>query len=178
MQRILVRHASPLIASGTCYGALDISADQQATDMAAHALAQHLPPNFSAWVSPRLRCRQLADALKGLRADGVFTIDARLAEMDFGIWEGVAWADIPRAAVDAWTADFANHQFGGKESVNAVLNRVGAAWDASPGATLWITHAGVVRAASLIATGQRRIERADQWPVTAPAYGGWVTLSV
>jgi len=178
MKRILVRHATPLVAPGICYGALDMAADAQATQTAAHALAQHLPKNFSASVSPRARCRQLADALQSLRPDGEFTLDARLAEMDFGIWEGVAWADIPRGAVDAWTADFANHKFGGKESVNAVLDRVAAAWDAKPGATLWITHAGVIRAAQLIASGLRSIERADQWPVSAPAFGEWVVLGL
>lgn len=176
MQRILVRHARPLVAAGLCYGALDMPADEQATADAAQALAMHLPTGFVALVSPLQRCRQLADALKLLRADGTFSVDARLAEMDFGVWEGVAWADIPRVAVDAWTADFGNHRFGGKESVGDVLSRVASVWDAVPVASLWITHAGVVRAATLVAAGTRQVARADQWPLTAPAFGGWVTV--
>lgn len=177
MRRVLVRHAKPLVAEGICYGALDIPADLQATADAAQALAPHLPPGFVALVSPLQRCRQLADALKALRSDGTFTVDARLAEMDFGTWEGVAWADIPREAVDAWTADFSSYRFGGKESVSEVLNRVAAAWDEVPDASLWVTHAGVVRAATLIAAGTRQIAQAEQWPLTAPAYGGWVMLT-
>jgi alpha-ribazole phosphatase len=178
MQRILIRHARPLIDPGICYGALDVPADALATTLAARALAPQLPTNFHAWVSPLTRCRQLADALQELRLDGVFTQDARLAEMDFGEWEGQAWTSIPRLAVDAWTADFAEHRFGGKESVSDVLNRVAAAWDVAQGVSLWITHAGVIRAATLIAAGQRQIERANQWPEFAPAYGEWVSLNV
>ena len=178
MQRIVVRHARPLIAPGICYGVLDIPADSQETNFAARALAPQLPGGFLALVSPLQRCRQLADALQLLRSDGVFTFEPRLAEMDFGQWEGVAWADIPREAVDAWTADFARHRFGGKESAGDFLRRVSKVWDEAPGAALWITHAGVARAAMLIASGIREIERADQWPLTAPAYGELMTLQV
>ena len=107
--------------------------------------------------------------------------------MDFGQWEGVAWAQVPRAAVDAWLADFGDHRFGGAESANEVLARVAAAWANAQQATqcatqqkgqdsLWITHAGVIRAASLVAQGVQRITSASQWPLQAPAYGQWRLL--
>lgn len=180
MQRTVVRHAKPLVDAGVCYGALDVAADVQATELAARALAAHLPMNFVALVSPLQRCRQLAQALQALRADGAFNTDARLAEMNFGKWEGVPWAAIPKDALDAWTADFANHRFGGIESVGEVMHRVAAAWDMQASeqgeVNVWITHAGVARAAALIASGTRHIDRADQWPVTAPAFGECVTL--
>lgn len=177
MQRILVRHARPLIAPGICYGALDMPADAAATEAAAFALAAQLPANFRALVSPLQRCRQLASALGALRSDAVFSVDARLAEMDFGIWEGIPWVDIPREAVQAWTADFAYHRFGGRESVSEVLHRVASVWDAPSEAGLWITHAGIVRAAMLVAAGNRHISHADQWPLSAPACGEWITLA-
>jgi alpha-ribazole phosphatase len=31
--------------------------------------------------------------------------DVRLRELDFGTWEGIAWTDIPRSALDEWAAD-------------------------------------------------------------------------
>ena len=51
-----------------------------------------------------------------------------------------------------------------------------AAWDETRAlhqASVWITHAGVIRAATLLARGQRQVQRADQWPVEAPSWGGW-----
>jgi alpha-ribazole phosphatase len=171
----LARHARPLIASGMCYGALDMDADLQATQTAAQGLAFALPHGIAVEVSPLRRCQQLADGLRALRGDLHFVTDARLREMDFGSWEGVAWADIPRAAVDAWTADFATHRFGGKESANEVLARVAGAWDALPqrGNTLWIAHSGVAQAATLLHQGVRHITQAKDWPVTQLQYGCW-----
>jgi alpha-ribazole phosphatase len=171
----LARHARPLIASGICYGAMDLEADLQATQTAAQGLALALPSGIAVQVSPLRRCQQLADGLQALRGDLQLATDVRLREMDFGTWEGMAWADIPRSAIDAWTADFATHRFGGKESANDVLARVAAAWDALPkrGDTLWIAHSGVAQAASLLHQGVRHIAQAKDWPVTALGYGAW-----
>jgi alpha-ribazole phosphatase len=169
----LARHARPLVAPGICYGALDVAADAALTLTAAQALATGLPQNISVQVSPLKRCQQLADALQTLRPDLQLRTDARLREMDFGHWEGVPWSDIPRAAVDAWTADFAQHRFGGKESANEVLARVGSAWDALPAAqcTLWIAHAGIAQASVLLHQGIRQVVQARDWPPPSLQYG-------
>ena len=175
----VARHAKPLVAPGTCYGALDLPADTQLTLQAAQALAQQVPQGCVVQVSPLQRCQQLAQALCAQRRDLHFSTDARLSEMDFGQWEGVAWADIPRAAVDAWTAEFASHRFGGKESANEVLQRVAAAWDALQAAppdnphTLWISHCGVVQALLLLQKGVRHVQRAQDWPLAGLKYGEW-----
>ena len=177
----LVRHAQPLVAPGVCYGALDVLADADATAQAARALAGVLPPNLFVQVSPLQRCEQLAQCLRGLRPDLAFKIDLRLQEMDFGVWEGVAWGEIPSASMEAWTADFGNHRFGGAESANAVLQRVAQVWDAFRAAgqpAVWITHAGVIRAVNLIAQNQRAVMNAEDWPREAPAFGAWQTLAL
>lgn len=173
----LARHAKPLVAPGLCYGSLDVAADADATALAASALAQVLPRGIPVAVSPLRRCAQLAAALAGLRPDLSPHADMRLREMHFGTWEGRAWTAIGEGAVTAWTDDFARHRPGGGENVEAVMQRVAEAWDArAPGPALWITHAGVIRAAGLIAQGQRTVARADQWPVAAPACGAWTVL--
>ena len=174
----LVRHARPLVAPGTCYGALDVAADAELTRASAQALAAAIPQAIAVQVSPLKRCQQLADALSVLRGDLHFSTDARLREMDFGLWEGVAWSDIPRAAVDAWTADFAHHRFGGKESANEVLARVASAWDERPlqHDTLWIAHSGVAQAATLLQQGRRSMEKAADWPTIRVPYGEWICL--
>ena len=174
----IVRHARPLIAAGVCYGVLDVQADAAATDQAARELADTLPKEVLLRVSPLTRCQQLARALCALRADLRAHTDPRLREMDFGCWEGVAWDAIPQAALQAWTDDFGKHRFGGAESSNEVLARVGRAWDEDHGApdTVWITHAGVARAARLLADGVHVLTRADQWPLQAPGYGQWLQI--
>ena len=172
----LARHARPLVAAGVCYGASDLDADAALTLTAAQALALELPQGTSVQTSPLKRCQQLADALQNLRPDLTFSTDTRLREMDFGYWEGVAWADIPRAAVDAWTADFASHRFGGKESAQEVLVRVGSAWDELQANEdmLWITHSGVAQAATLLQQGIRQIVHAKDWPVSTLPSGEWM----
>lgn len=57
------RHAQPLIASGTCYGALDVAADATATQHAAQALAPLLPHGAVLRCSTLQRCELLAQAL-------------------------------------------------------------------------------------------------------------------
>ena len=174
----LARHAKPLVAPGICYGALDLDADAELTLAAAQVLARELPHGTGVQVSPLKRCQQLAEALQTLRPDLGFCADARLREMDFGHWEGMRWADIPRAAVDAWTADFAQHRFGGRESANEVLARVAGAWDelAASSDTLWIAHAGVAQAAMLLHQGVRQVTQARDWPESGLAYGQWMVF--
>ncbi|MBI2750340.1 MAG: histidine phosphatase family protein [Burkholderiales bacterium] len=177
----LVRHARPLVEPGVCYGALDVAADVAATQAAAGALAAELPRGLTVYASPLQRCEQLTQALRELRPDLTCKTDARLAEMDFGAWEGQRWDAIARAELDAWTDAFASWRCGGGECVQGFMARAAAAWDdmlAQDQPAVWITHAGVIRATTLLAQGQRQISRADQWPVDAPAFGQWRTVEL
>ena len=97
----LVRHAQPVVAAGTCYGALDVPADAAATQVAAQRLAQALPAGAAAHYSTLQRCELLAHELQALRPDLTFTPDARLREMDFGRWEGQTWDTIGKSAIVA-----------------------------------------------------------------------------
>ncbi|MDB5843555.1 MAG: Phosphoglycerate mutase [Polaromonas sp.] len=194
MKLWLVRHAQLLIGSGICYGRLDLPADAGATAECARQLAALLPAGLRVIASPLQRCEQLAHALSAQRPDLAYKTDARLQEMDFGRWEGRAWQAIDRGELEAWTGDFANYAVGHDgESVTRFMARVASAFDALGANTepqtltptlsqrareqtsdaLWITHAGVIRAACLLAQGIRHVERADQWPLDAPKYGQW-----
>ena len=189
MKLWLVRHAPPLVEAGICYGRLDMPADAAATLEGARQLAALLPAGIRVLSSPLQRCEQLAQALQAQRPDLAYKTDARLQEMDFGQWEGRAWDEIGPAALDAWVADFALHRPGSGESVQSFMQRVAELWDeacaAAPAAgadtaadtgMLWITHAGVMRAATLLYRGIRRISRADQWPRATPGFGQWCVL--
>jgi alpha-ribazole phosphatase len=99
--------------------------------------------------------------------------------MNFGQWEGVRWDAIPAAALNAWTDDFWRHRFGGVESVAEVMARVASVWDEAAQRTtsqVWVTHSGVIRAASLIARGVRTVNDASSWPDQVLAFGRYVCL--
>ncbi len=176
----LLRHAPVEAAPGLCYGATDLLADAALTRAAAQRIAPLLPKGMAIRVSPLRRCTALADAIAAQRPDLAPQVDARLAEMDFGAWEGQPWSAIDRAQLGAWTADFADHRPGGGESVRAFMQRVAAAWDAwrdEGGEALWITHAGVMRAAMLLHAGIRCPRGAAEWPAEALPFGEWRRLA-
>ena len=183
----LARHAQPLIAAGTCYGQLDVAADAIATHQAAQALAAVLPPKTVVISSTLQRCEQLSNEIRRLQPDLTYKTDQNLQEMHFGNWEGRLWADIAPSELADWTADFAHYRVGrlggslAGESVSQFMARVALSFDALTCAkpvhpTLWITHAGVIRAAGLLARGMRHVNDAKDWPVDAPAFGQWCTL--
>jgi alpha-ribazole phosphatase len=175
----LVRHAQPLIQEGLCYGQLDVAADTTATHRAAQAISPLLPVGATLYCSGLKRAQQLAQAIQQQRNAFSPNIDVRLNEMNFGVWEGIAWGDIPEAAFDAWTTDFDQHRFGGMESVRDLLLRVHHALHALPTTEdcIWITHAGVIRAVNyLIQYGLQPLATAATWPTDAPAFGTWQCL--
>lgn len=181
MKLWLVRHAQPLIAPGICYGATDVPADVTATQQAAQALVLALAPGIRVISSPLQRCEQLVHNLRELRPDLTQKSDARLKEMDFGGWEGQRWDDIARHELDQWAAHFGLWRCGGAESVQDLMARVGQLWDetrAQAQDAVWITHAGVIRAAILLSQGVREVTRADQWPSLDIALGQATVLDL
>lgn len=178
----LLRHAPVLAPAGLCYGASDLPADAGDTQAAAQRLAPQLSQDLAVWTSPLQRCERLAQTLQALRPDLVLKTDVRLREMDFGAWEGRRWADLPRADFDAWMADFADAPSAtGAESVRELMQRVGSAWDdwrASGADALWVTHAGVMRAALLLSRGVHLPSSAADWPADELPWGETLTLRV
>lgn len=180
MKLWLVRHARPLVDEGLCYGATDCPADPQGTRQAADELAAALPAGLAVASSPLRRCRQLAEALQAVRPDLRFRTDARLAELDFGSWEGVRWSDIPQDEYERWTADFPGYRFGGRECVAQLMARVSQALAQARrgGDAAWITHGGVIRAVRLLAGGLALPLRADAWPRAGLGFGQSLCLAL
>lgn len=135
----LIRHPRPVIEPGVCYGQLDIPAKIDVADL--DRLRAVLPPGLPVWTSPLQRCRALAAELHGQPQ-----IDERLAEMDFGAWEGLAWDAVPRAELDAWAADVAGYAPPGGESPQVLQARALDFVAGLPVAeVIVVTHAGVIR---------------------------------
>ena len=135
----LIRHPKPVVEQGICYGRLDLAAENAGA--VAQGLQAQLPGGLPVWSSPLRRCCELAGLLHPQP-----TLDERLAEMDFGQWEGRRWDDIPRHELDAWAADVAGYAPPGGESPLALQRR---ALDFVAGLTVpeavIVTHAGVIR---------------------------------
>lgn len=184
MKLWLLRHARVALEAGLCYGASDVPADAALTQAAAESAAALLPVGLPVWVSGLGRAQQLAHALWALRPDLRAPLtDTRLNEMNFGQWELQRWDAVPRAAFDTWMADFAHQRFGGAESTQQVIERVADALRAlrESGASeaVWVTHAGVIRAARFVAArGRGPITDVAQWPREAPEPGGHCRLDL
>ncbi len=183
----LLRHAQVDLPPGLCYGITDAPALAGATAGSAFDLAEVVPARPTlVWMSGLQRTHQLAHALRRHRPDlPAPEVDVRLNEMNFGRWEQQPWDDIPRSAFDDWMADFAQHRFGGLECTQAVIDRVAAALADTREAlaqvggshAVWVTHAGVIRAAQFLRVhGHRPVAGAHEWPQDAPAPGGWTLL--
>lgn len=167
MALTLLRHSTPEMAKGVCYGATELALAASFVQEAA-AIVRDLPRPARIVTSPLSRCRRLADHL-GALFDLPVQVDPRWREMDFGSWEGQAWDAIPRAALDGWAADFLHFAGHGGESVARLEARVRAALRDTPDGALVVTHAGCIKAACAIRNAR------EGWD-TQPAFGEAVQL--
>lgn len=152
---IFLRHPSPRVEPGTCYGRLDLDIAEEGAGQIAHAL--ETTPRFTHLLaSPALRCRALAQAL--CERESVRPVfDERLWEMDMGAWEGRAWRDIPLEETAEWIKDPVNLPTPGGESFLDLQRRVAAAIaeadHASLASTVVVCHAGPIRAMQMAWNG-------------------------
>lgn len=171
MPLILLRHTRPAVAPGLCYGRSEIDLADD-FEPALAAILRDLPPLAQVTTSPLGRCRRLAERIAAARGLPLAE-DPRLAEIDFGAWEGRPWRDLPRPELDAWAADFHHARPHGGETIAELAVRVAAALaelDADGPAVLWVSHAGVARAACAA------LDLPPGWD-TRLAFGAWLELA-
>jgi alpha-ribazole phosphatase len=149
---LLIRHTTPAVAPGTCYGLTDLDVHESFAEEAESVLAA-LPPIAALVSSPLTRTRKLAARIAAARGLPL-TPDPRLREMDFGRWEGLSWSAIARAELDEWAENFLHARPHGGESVAELGARVGEGLAAartlaarSGGLCAVVTHSGVIKAA-------------------------------
>ena len=139
----LLRHGPVRVAPGTCYGRSDVELREPPSPPPG------LPEAATIVSSPARRCAELAGTL------GAFTTDARLLELDFGAWEGLAWDAVPRAALDEWAADPWGFAPPGGENGVALLARVRAFWsDTAARPLVIVSHGGPLRLLRQLAEGR------------------------
>jgi len=103
------------------------------------------------WTSPLVRCLAFAERLAE-RLDVPLHLDERLAELDFGDWEGLTAAEVmahDAGALARFWEDPARHPPPGGEDLASFEVRVMEAWAEiralEPGPVLVVTHGGVIR---------------------------------
>ena len=100
------------------------------------------------WSSPALRCLEPAARIAGALNLLPPQVDSRLAELDFGAWEGVKWDEIDRQALDLWATDPMGFCPPGGESVAQLLARVTSFYQELQGLKgdhIIVTHAGPLK---------------------------------
>ncbi len=117
----LIRHTTPQVEAGICYGQLDIDV-ADTFEEEAQRVVRWLPALGLVLTSPLLRAYTLGEYLAQKR-NCELRSDARLMEKNFGTWEGKSWNDIPRGEVDAWAADILGYVPAGGESAQQLMQR-------------------------------------------------------
>lgn len=145
---IFLRHPTPEVKAGMCYGRTDLDIAEVGHEQIERAL-ETTPKVTKILASPALRCRKLA-TLIGER-DGINPeFDERLWEMNMGEFEGMMWADIDRQKSDKWFEDPMNNPTPGGESFANVQTRVLEALEQAHLETAIVCHAGVIRATQMV----------------------------
>jgi alpha-ribazole phosphatase len=168
------RHPCVRGSEGLCLGRTDLPVDPRRAKRLAHRIRRFARRHGLAHIvrtSPLARCRDVGRWLArwGWRHE----VDPALTELDFGHWDGRAWAEVPREEVDAWCADFAWHAAGGGECVAALLQRVRGV--TSGEGCLLVTHGGWLSAAAWRTAHGDALPGCTEWPA-APAHGAQVSF--
>lgn len=145
MEIYLIRHTTPKVEKGICYGQADLDITETFLEE-VEAIKPHLPSEgVKIYSSPLQRCKKLADAL----FDG-FEIDVHddLMELNCGQWELLPWNDIPKDEIQPWMDDFVNVPVPQGESYvdlhNRVVNRFNEIVSKQESAVI-VAHGGVLR---------------------------------
>ncbi|MDR3717079.1 MAG: alpha-ribazole phosphatase family protein [Puia sp.] len=167
----LVRHTTPAVEKGICYGQsdLDVAAGfpEEAAIIRENLNLPSLPedPRYqekspagsihTVYTSPLRRCRKLATCLfpgKNISEAG------ELMEIHCGEWEMRKWDQLPREQIDPWMKDFVTVRIPGGESYLDLYHRVIPWFDKllempenSP--VVLFTHGGVIRSLLAYITG-------------------------
>ncbi|TXT32933.1 MAG: phosphoglycerate mutase [Chitinophagaceae bacterium] len=121
MEIYLIRHTTPLVEKGICYGQTDLDITdsfEEEVDM----IRPHIPSNnIKVYSSPLQRCKKLAAALYH---PNLVECHADLMELNCGDWEMQKWDDIPKAEIQPWMDDFVNVTVPNGESYVTLHQRV------------------------------------------------------
>ena len=145
MEIYLIRHTTPEIEKGICYGQSNISLANSFPEE-FNKLSRHLPKSVDAiYSSPLDRCHKMAQIMAGKE----LCVDNRLLELNFGDWEMKKWDTIEQVILNKWMNDFVNEKVINGESFldlnTRVIDFINDLLKSPHENSIIVTHAGVIR---------------------------------
>lgn len=145
MEIYLVRHTTPLIEKGICYGQTDLDITENFDAESKNILDKiQFDSDTKVYSSPSKRCTKLASLF-----NKNFVTDKRILELNFGSWELKKWDDIPKEEMTPWMQDFVNVSVPKGESYTELAKRANQFYyeikAQNNKQTIIISHAGVIR---------------------------------
>lgn len=148
MEIYIIRHTTPDIEKGICYGQTDLNLKDTFPDE-FKAIKKQIPNSKTSYIiksSPLKRCALLANYL-----GAPVLFDDRLKELDFGDWEMQRWNHIPEEDLNPWMKDFVNVRVPKGESYTDLASRVYNFFEDIINSDneqnlIIVTHAGPIRA--------------------------------
>lgn len=146
MEIYLIRHTTPAVAKGICYGQTDLDVTET-MQQEADAIAGVLPNNITeVFTSPLQRCTKLANYLFPKHT---IELENNLKEIHCGSWEMMAWDAIPEPEITPWMQEFVHSIIPNGESYTQLFNRVVQAYNTIQQKSLKpaaiVAHGGVLR---------------------------------
>ena len=146
MDIFLIRHTTPAVAKGICYGQTDLEVTASFEEEAA-IIRQHVPAGVErVYTSPLQRCSRLA---LHLFPHITPAYHPELMELHCGEWEMQHWDAIPKEVLDPWMKDFVHTAIPGGESYVDLYKRVTTCFQSivaqSPASVALVAHGGVLR---------------------------------
>lgn len=142
----LVRHTTPEVEKGICYGQTDLTL-KESFPVEAQEILDLLPQlsSIPLYASPLKRCAQLAEFLGGK----TLLLDERIKEMHFGDWEMKPWMEIDRAKLEYWMTNLDKASTPHGESNEQLRQRSISFWEEhlqkGYEESALITHYGVIQ---------------------------------
>lgn len=141
----LIRHTTPAVEKGTCYGQADLDVTESFLNEAAR-IKEYLPAHIQkVYSSPLQRCSKLA---QHLFPSHNISFHDDLKEIHCGEWELKKWDDLPQEVVMPWMNDFVNVRIPGGESYLDLFARTTTIFEtiaAKKEHAAIVSHGGVLR---------------------------------
>ncbi len=122
MEIYLIRHTTPDVVKGVCYGQSEVPL-KNTFEEEAEKILQNLPENIEIiYSSPLSRCLRFADFLSS-RLSVPVVKDERLKELNFGKWEMKKWDEINPVQLQQWMDDYVSVRCPDGESYRDLAER-------------------------------------------------------